>query len=259
MSQEQSEGIIFEKEGRIAKIIINRPSKMNSITKEMGEELNRVARIINQDSDIAVVLLTSVGERSFSTGSDIKLLHQYGTPFELRNREDYCAAIRSIRKPVVAKVRGYALGGGLELLLTADIRYTDPTATFAVSEVHHGWTSGSGATQHLGRLMSYNQAAELVLTGKKFDAEEAYRLGIINDIIPSEELDAHVDGVLAQMSEQSTIAMQLIKQNLRSTQNIGIDAGLQYENDLFAFSFTTDDAKEGQAAFAEKRKPVFTK
>ena len=249
--------IVYIKEGRIAKIIINRPSKMNSITKEMGEELHRVAQEINCDDEVAVVLLTSTGEKSFSTGSDIKMLHQYGTPFELRNRQDYCAALRSIRKPVVAKVRGYALGGGLELLLTTDIRYCDTTAQFAVSEVHHGWTSGSGATQQLGRLMSYNQAAELVLTGKMIDANEAYRLGIINSVVSSSELDEYVDKILDKMSEQSTIAMQLIKQNLRSTQNMGLDQGLQYENDLFAFSFTTDDAREGQAAFKEKRKPKF--
>ena len=249
--------IMYIKEGRIAKIIINRPSKMNSITKEMGEELHRVAHEVNNDNDVAVVLLTSMGERSFSTGSDIKMLHQYGSPFEMKNRQDYCAALRSIRKPVVAKVRGYALGGGLELLLTTDIRYCDSTAQFAVSEVHHGWTSGSGATQQLARTMSYNQAAELVLTGKKIDAQEAFRLGIVNAVIQDAELDEYVDSILLSMSEQSTIAMQLIKQNLRASQNMGLDQGLQYENDLFAFSFTTDDAREGQAAFKEKRKPIF--
>ncbi len=251
------EGIVYEKVGRIGKITINRPSKMNSITKEMGEALHKVAAEVNADAEVAVVLLTGEGERSFSTGSDIKMLHQYGTPFELRNRLDYCAAIRSIRKPVVSKIKGYALGGGIELVLATDIRIATEAASFAVSEVHHGWTSGSGATQLLGRLMSYNQAAELVLTGKRIDAEEAYRLGIINQVVPMEEIDAYVDEMLETMSQQSSTAMQLIKQNLRASQNMGMDQGLQYENDLFAFSFTTEDAKEGQAAFAEKRKPVF--
>lgn len=254
---EIEEGILYQKEGRIAKIIINRPRKMNSITKAMGEQLHQVASEINKDDEVAVVLLTGMGEKSFSTGSDINMLGQYGTPYQLRNRLDYCEAIRSIRKPVVAKIRGYALGGGLELLLTTDIRIADEKSVYAVSEVQHGWISGSGATQGLGRLMSYNQAAELVLTGKKITADEAFRLGIINQVIKGEEIDDYVEQLLVNMSKQSRIAMELTKHNLRASQNMFLDAGLKYENDLFAFSFTTEDAAEGKAAFAEKRSPIF--
>ncbi len=259
MNAEVEQDVIYEKEGRIAKIILNRPRKMNSITRAMGEELNRIAALVNADDEVAVVLLTGTGERSFSTGSDINALNDYGTPFEMRNRLDYCAAIRSIRKPVVAKIKGYALGGGLELLLTTDIRIANENSKYAVSEVSHGWISGSGATQGLGRLMSYNQAAELVLTGKMIDANEAYRLGIINTVVNEEEIDAYVDELLQNMSKQSSTAMQLTKQNLRASQNMFLDAGLQYENDLFAFSFTTEDAAEGKRAFAEKREPNFNK
>ena len=251
------EGIVYSKEGRIGKIVISRPKKMNSITKAMGEELNRISALINQDDEVSVVLLTGEGERAFSTGSDINMLHQYGTPYQLRNRLDYCAAIRNIRKPVVSKIKGYALGGGLELLLSTDIRIATDTSVYAVSEVQHGWISGSGATQLSTRTVGYNRAAELVLTGKKIDANEAYRLGIINQVKPINDLDAYVDVLLKSMSKQSSVAMQLIKQNLRASQNMPMDMGLQYENDLFAFSFTTEDAAEGQAAFAEKREPIF--
>lgn len=251
------EGILYEKSGRIATITLCRPAKLNSITKDMGIELNRVANEINEDEEIRVVLLTGSGEKSFSTGSDIKLLHQYGTPYQLRNRLDYCAAIRSIRKPVITKIKGYALGGGLELLLASDIRIATDYSKFAVSEVQHGWTSGSGATQLLARQIGYNRAAELVFTGKMIDAAEAYRLGIINQVLPLEQIDAYVDEMLQGMAKQSGTAMQLIKQNLRASQNMPMDMGLDYENDLFAFSFTTEDAKEGMAAFAEKREPKF--
>lgn len=251
------EGILYEKSGRIATITLCRPAKLNSITKDMGIELNRVANEINEDEEIRVVLLTGSGEKSFSTGSDIKLLHQYGTPYQLRNRLDYCAAIRSIRKPVITKIKGYALGGGLELLLASDIRIATNYSKFAVSEVQHGWTSGSGATQLLARQIGYNRAAELVFTGKMIDAAEAYRLGIINQVLPLEQIDAYVDEMLQGMAKQSGTAMQLIKQNLRASQNMPMDMGLDYENDLFAFSFTTEDAKEGMAAFAEKREPKF--
>lgn len=251
------EGILYTKEGRIAKITICRPSKMNSITKAMGEELHRVAQEINNDEKISVVLLTGEGERSFSTGSDINLLHQYGTPYQLRNRLDYCAAIRSIKKPVISKIKGYALGGGLELVLATDVRIATESSSFAVSEVQHGWTSGSGATQLLARTIGYNRAAELVFTGKRINADEALNLGIINTIISNDKIDTYVDELLTQMSKQSSTAMQLIKQNLRASLNMPMDMGLQYENDLFAFSFTTDDAAEGMAAFAEKREPTF--
>lgn len=252
-----SEGIQFIKEGRIAKIIIDRPAKMNSITRDMGIRLNEVAAEINADNEIAVVLLTGMGERAFSTGSDIKMLDQYGTPFELRNRQDYCAAIRSIRKPVIAKIRGYALGGGLELLLATDIRIADEKSIFAVSEVQRGWTSGSGATTGLGKAMSYNQAAELVLTGKKIDSNEAMRLGIINQVVEGDKIDAYVDEMLENMSKQSRTAMELEKLILRNSFNAFYDAGLEYENEIFAFSMTTEDAKEGKAAFGEKREPKF--
>ncbi len=251
------EGILYEKSNGVGTITISRPAKMNSITRDMGIELNRLAKEINEDKEVRVVVLTSVGEKAFSTGSDITLLHQYGTPYELRNREDYCVAIRSIRKPVIAKVKGYALGGGIELLLATDIRIVAENAKFAVSEVNNGWTSGSGATQLLARQIGYNKAAELVFTGKMIDANEAYRLGFVNTVLPMEELDNYVEEMVSEMAKKSSTAMQLIKQNLRASQNMSQDAGLDYENDLFAFSMTTEDAKEGMAAFAEKRKPIF--
>jgi len=251
------EAIIYEKTQNIGRITISRPAKMNSITKAMAEELHRVSHEVNQDDGVHVVLLSGEGEKSFSTGSDINLLHQYGTPYQLRNRLDYCEALRSIRKPLISKIKGYALGGGMEMVLTTDIRIAADQSRFAVSEVQHGWTSGSGATQLLARTIGYNRAAELVLTGKMIDVDEAYRLGIVNQIVALKEIDDYVEQLLDGMSKQSSTAMQLIKQNLRASQNMPMDMGLQYENDLFAFSFTTSDATEGKAAFAEKRKPVF--
>ncbi|MFI3289193.1 MAG: enoyl-CoA hydratase/isomerase family protein [Rikenellaceae bacterium] len=253
----EEEGIIYKKEGRIATITINRPRKMNSITRQMGIDLNRIAAEVNDDEEVSVVILKGEGERAFSTGSDITMLDQYGSPYQLRNRQDYCTAIRNIRKPVIAAIKGYALGGGLELVLATDIRIASNTAVFAVSEVEHGWTSGSGATQLLARQIGYNRAAELVLTAKKIDAQEAYRLGIVNQVVAVDDVDSYIADLVAKMAEQSPIAMQLIKQNLRASQNMPQDMGLQYENDLFAFSFTTEDAAEGKRAFAEKRKPKF--
>ena len=254
---ELPEGILYNVKNGIATITISRAKKMNSITRDMGIDLNRIATEINDDKNVRVVLLTAIGEKAFSTGSDITLLHQYGTAYELRNRRDYCSAIRSIKKPVVTKINGYALGGGLELLLASDIRIVADNSKFAVSEVNNGWTSGSGATQLLARQIGYNKAAELVLTGKMIDANEALRLGFVNSVHSLDEIDNYTDEMLQAMAEKSMTAMMLIKQNLRASQNMSQNDGLEYENDLFAFSMTTDDAKEGMTAFSEKRKPIF--
>lgn len=249
--------ILYEVKNNIAYITISRPKKMNSITKDMAEQLQELPLKINNDKEVRVVVLQSVGEKSFSTGSDINLLGQYGNPWELRNRQDYCAAIRKIIKPVISKIKGYALGGGFEMVLATDIRVSADTGKFCASEVKNGWISGSGLIQTLARNIGYNKASKLVLTAEMIDGTEGERLGFINDVVPVDEIDAFVDDMALKMTELSPVALQLAKQDLIASQNMSMDMGLQYENDLFAFSMTTDDCKEGMAAFAEKRKPKF--
>lgn len=251
------EKILYEVKNKVAYITISRPKKMNSITKAMAEDLNRLAPAINEDDGVRVVVLQGDGERAFSTGSDINLLKQYGTPFELRNRQDYCAAIRSIRKPVISKVKGYALGGGFELVLATDIRVAVPEAKFAASEVKNGWISGSGLIQVLTRNIGYAKAAGVILTGDMIDGTKGVDLGFLTELVSLEDIDAYVVEMAEKMTELSPIALQLAKQDMVASQNMGLDMGLQYENDLFAFSMTTEDAAEGKAAFAEKRAPRF--
>lgn len=249
--------IVYQVMEHVGYITISRVHKMNAITKAMAEKLQEVADKVNKDANVRVVVLSGDGDKSFSTGSDIKLLHQYGNPWELRNRQDYCKAIRSIRKPVIAKIKGYALGGGFELVLASDIRVAVEEAKFAASEVKHGWISGSGLIQILARNIGYNKAAKLVLTGAMVDAIEGQRLGFINDVVSLENIDAFVEDMAIAMTALSPVALQLAKQDLINSQNTPLDMGLQYENDLFAFSFTTEDSREGLQAFQEKRQPNF--
>lgn len=251
------EKILYEVKNHVAYITISRPKKMNSITKAMAEQLNEIGPKINDDDTIRIVVLQGDGERAFSTGSDINLLKQYGTPFELRNRKDYCAAIRNIRKPVISKVKGYALGGGFEMVLATDIRVATPDSKYAASEVKNGWISGSGLIQVLTRNIGYAKAARVILTGEMIDAAKGEQLGFITDLVALDEIDAYVDSLAENMSQLSPIALQLAKQDMVASQNMGLDMGLQYENDLFAFSMTTEDSKEGMAAFKEKRAPKF--
>lgn len=249
--------ILYQVSEHIGRITISRENKMNSITKAMAEKLQEVAVEINNDNHVRVVVLKGQGERSFSTGSDIKLIHQYGNPWELRNRQDYCKAIRSIRKPVISMIKGYALGGGLELVLATDIRVATRESKFAASEVKHGWISGSGLMQLLARNIGYNKASKMILTAATVDGLEAQSLGFINDIVEPHEIEDYVMDMAKGMTKLSPVALQLAKQNLLASQNMSLQMGLEYENDLFAFSFTTEDSKEGLAAFAEKREPKF--
>lgn len=249
--------ILYKVKNNIGYITISRVNKMNSITKSMADALQRITHEVNEDSEVRVVVLTGEGEKSFSTGSDINLIHQYGNPWQLRNRQDYCAAIRAIRKPVIAKIKGFALGGGFELVLASDIRIAAEGAVFAASEVKHGWISGSGLIQILARNIGYSRAAKLILTAETVDAQEGKRLGFINEVLDIDKIDAFVDDMALKMTQLSPVALQLAKQDLVASQNMPLNMGLQYENDLFAFSFTTEDSKEGLQAFKEKRKPNF--
>ncbi len=250
--------IDFTRTGAVGTLTINRPEKMNSITKEMAEQLHILAEEINRDRGIRVVILKGKGERSFSTGSDLRLFDRYGSSFELRNRQDYCDAVRRIRKPVVSLIRGYALGGGFELVLSTDIRIASDNALFAVSEVSRGWIPGSGLLQILSRNIGYHKAAELTFTARRVDAAEALEYGFINRVLPVSEIDAYVGKMALEMSEFSPLAMELAKEDLRASQNMSLEAGLRYERDLAAFSMCSRDSREGIAAFKEKRKPEFT-
>ncbi|WP_281888658.1 enoyl-CoA hydratase/isomerase family protein [Paenibacillus sp. YYML68] len=241
----------------IATITLNRPSKLNTVTRSMGEQLRAICDHMNKNKEVRVVILTGEGPKSFSAGSDIEVLDDYGSPWDLRNRDDYCMAIRSIRKPVIAMVNGYAIGGGLELALHADIRIASSNARFGAGEIKLGWIGGSGSTQLLPRLVGPGKAAEMVLTGAMLSADEALRTGLVERVVEPDELERTVRELASTIVSYSPIAVENAKLALRAAMNMPLDAGLQYENSLFAFCFTTEDAQEGKQSFKEKRTPHY--
>jgi enoyl-CoA hydratase len=247
----------YEVDNYIGTITLARPGKLNTVTRAMGERLSELCQEINRDKGVRVVVLTGEGEKSFSAGSDIEVLDDYGSPWDLRNRDDYCMAIRSIRKPVIAMVNGYAIGGGLELALQADIRMASSNARFGAAEIKLGWIGGSGSTQLLPRMVGAGKAAEMVLTGRLLSAEEALRCGLVEQVVEPGELKKLVYETASAIAAYSPIAVENAKLALRAAMNMPLDAGLQYENSLFSFCFTTEDAQEGKAAFKEKRAPQF--
>jgi enoyl-CoA hydratase len=253
----QQEEILFQKAGAIATITINRPDKLNTVTAAMGRALFSIAEQINTDDEVRVVIVTGVGDRAFSAGSDVKTLDDYGTNWQLRNRPDYNRALWAIRKPMIAAVRGYCIGGGLEIALNCDIRIATPSARFGAGEIKLGWHGGAGNTQFLPRLVGYGKALQMLLTGELIDAAEAHRTGLVQEVVSEDQLEASVQTLAGQIARNAPIAVQLTKHLVRISESTTPEVGLAYENDLFAYCFTTRDSQEGIAAFREKREPAF--
>jgi enoyl-CoA hydratase/carnithine racemase len=255
MSTEGS--IVFTQEGHIATLRLNRPEKLNTMTPAMGKHLLEIVAEINHNDDIRVVIITGTGERAFSAGSDVKVLDDYGDNWQLRNRVDYAKELYRVRKPMIAQIRGYCIGGGLEMALVSDIRIASVGAKFGAGEVKLGWNGGGGNTQLLPRLVGYGKAMQMLITGSMIDAQEAHRIGLVQEVTSEEALEETVMGIAQAAAANAPIAVQLIKHLVRMAESTTIDVGLAYENDLFAYCFTTEDAAEGTAAFKEKRPPNF--
>jgi enoyl-CoA hydratase/carnithine racemase len=252
-----SDDLRYERDGAIATITLQRPGKLNTVTAAMGRQLFAIAAEVNDDDAVRAVILQGTGDRAFSAGSDVKVLDDYGTNFQLRNRPDYCTAIWAMRKPVIASIRGYCIGGGLEMALSCDIRVASETARFGAGEIKLGWHGGAGNTQLLPRLVGYGKAMEMVLTGDLIDAAEARADGLVQRLVPDADLDATTRALAERIAGNAPIAVVLAKHLVRMSESTAVDVGLRWENDLFAYCMTTQDAAEGRAAFAEKRPPVF--
>lgn len=258
IEDQQADGeLSFDVANAVATITLNRPAKLNTMTPAMGRHLRAIVEEINANSSIRCVVLTGSGDRAFSAGSDVSVLDQYGDTWQLRNRIDYAKEIWAIRKPVIAKIRGYCIGGGLEMALMSDIRYCDPTARFGAGEIKLGWHGGAGNTQLLPRLIGGGLASEMLFTGDMIDAAEASRVGLVNRCVSEADLDRVVEELAARIAGSAPIAAELAKHLVRVSQSTSLEVGLAYENDTFTFCMTTRDADEGKAAFADKRAPQF--
>src|SRR5215470_13049980 len=177
---QESTDVLFDIAGPVATMTLNRPAKLNAVTPRMTDAIRGHADRINADSGIRVVVLTGAGEKAFCAGSDVTELDAYDTAWEFRGRPDYCDAIRSIRKPVIAAVNGYAYGGGLELAMSADIRLASQTATFAAPEIKLGWIGGGGVSAFLARSAGPSNAALMLYTGDPVNAATALTWGLVS-------------------------------------------------------------------------------
>jgi enoyl-CoA hydratase/carnithine racemase len=241
----------------VGTITLNRPQKLNAVTKAMSADLLELVARVDGDNRIRALVITGAGERSFSVGSDIGEVDAYPDPWEFRNRRDYCDALRALRIPVIAAVNGFAYGGGLELALSADIRLASTTASFAAAEIKLGWIGGGGVSALLSASVPASDAALMLLTGDPVDAAEAYRMGLVSKVVAPDELEAAARKLAQTIAARPPIAAQSAKANLLAVRSMGREAAIQYEREMQAICMGTQDAAEGRRAFAEKRPPVF--
>jgi enoyl-CoA hydratase len=237
----------------VATIVIARPEKLNSVTQEMSEALVMAVEWCNSSDEVRAVVLTGAGDRAFCAGSDITTLDKYATPWDFRNRADYCDAIRALRKPVIAAVNGYAYGGGLETALSCDIRLASSTASFAAPEIKLGWIGGGGVSAFLAHSIGPSNAALMLMTGDPIDAERAERWGLVSEVVAPADLLDRAHELARTIAARPPIAAETAKANLHAAFNLPQDQAIGYERDLQTICFATDDAHEGRRAFAERR------
>lgn len=254
--------IRLEKDGYVAHLVIDRPAKLNAMTVAMDHRMNDLVFELNNDKSVRCIVLSGAGARAFSAGSDITDLDEYGDNWSYRNRfdarGDYARAIWLIRKPVIAAVNGYCIGGGLEMASASDIRIATPQASFGAGEIRWGWHGGSGQTQFLTHLIGPGYASRLLLTGDRIDGEEALRIGLVQQLVPADQLIDTALALAQSIASKSPIAVEKTKHMVRVAQNVPLETALIVENDSFSYLMKTEDAAEGRAAFGEKREPRFT-
>ena len=253
--------LLYENQDGIAVITMNRPKALNALNQETLDELNQLADMLAKDSTVQVVILTGSGDKAFVAGADIAQM-QSMSAMEGRNFGKLGQAVfnklENLPQPVIAAVNGFALGGGCELAMACDIRMASEKAKFGQPEVTLGITPGFAGTQRLPRLVGKGRAKQLLYTGDVIDAMEAYRIGLVNVVVPAEELMTAARAMAQKIQSRAAVAVQLCKVAVNEGLDTDLETGTAYEAEVFGLCFATADQKEGMAAFVEKRKARFT-
>ncbi len=249
--------ILLELAGRVATITINRPEKLNALNAETKAELRRVVENLDEDPAVGCVIVTGAGEKAFVAGTDIGELtgldRVSGAQFA-RGGQEIFSRIEAMRKPVIAAVNGYALGGGCELAMACHVRFVSDRARFGQPEVSLGIIPGYGGTQRLTRLIGRGRATEMITTGRQIDADEALRIGLADRVFPAAELLLRTREIADTVAGKPGRAIALA---LRAIAAADTENGMEREAEIFGECCTTLDFREGITAFLEKRKPAF--
>jgi E-phenylitaconyl-CoA hydratase len=253
-------GIKFERNDKIAILTIDRPEVLNAMDPETYKALSEAWIEVRDNPDIWAAVITGAGEKSFTVGADLKKqIHKNEEAWEFWQTQQDQILNRGLEvwKPVIAAVNGYCLGGGMTLLLATDIRVASEHATFGLSEVKRGIIPANGGTQRTLRQLPYPIAMELLLTGDSIKAEVAQRLGLINKVVPKEQLMESAMDYAERICNNGPLAVRAIKELAIRSQYMNLQDGLRIEAAIQKLLKQTEDAKEGPKAFAEKRKPNF--
>lgn len=250
--------ILTDTDGHIGIVTLNRPSVLNALSHDLMDELVKALEEFDRDENIRAIVLTG-GERAFAAGADIKEMSDETTiGIMLKDRFATWDRIRNIKKPIVAAVSGYALGGGCELVMNCDIIIASETAQFGQPEINIGVIPGAGGTQRLTRVVGKHKAMEMILTGRPITAQEAHAAGLVNKVAPVELFLEVAKNVAKEIASKSPVAVRLAKEAVLKTFDTSISEGLQFERKNFYLLFSSEDQKEGMRAFLEKRPASFT-
>ena len=252
------ENILVETRGRVGLITLNRPKALNALNDALMDELGAALTAFDQDEAVGAIVITG-SDRAFAAGADIGMMSKYS--FMDVYKGDYITrnweTIRKIRKPVIAAVAGYALGGGCELAMMCDIIIAADSAKFGQPEVKLGTMPGAGGTQRMPRAVSKAKAMDLCLTARMMDAAEAERAGLVSRVVPADKLLEEVMGAADTIAGFSLPVVMMIKESINAAYETTLAEGVRFERRLFHSTFASEDQKEGMAAFVEKRSPNF--
>lgn len=252
--------LLYNKEGGIGTVIVNRPEVLNALSQSVYAELNGLFKEIEEDDEVHVVILTGSGEKAFIAGADIAAMQPMNST-GVRGFIDIARKafdrVHTLSKPVIAAINGFALGGGCELAMCCDLRIASENAKFGQPEIGLGIIPGGGGTQRLSRLVGETRAKELIYTGDIIDAHTACSIGLINKVVSSDDLISEANALAKKMVAKSSVILSFAKKVINGGMNVDLSSGLDLEAECFALCFSTEDQKEGMTAFLEKRKPAF--
>jgi enoyl-CoA hydratase len=254
------ENVLYEKKGAIAYVTINRPQVLNALNKATWADLREAFEDAREDGAIRGVILTGAGDKAFVAGADIsELAHTSAIDAEQGSRfgQQVLDLIENLGKPVIAAINGFALGGGCEAAMACTIRIAVPQAKFGQPEVKLGLLPGGGGTQRLPRLVGRGRALHLLLTGGMIGAEEAYRIGLVNEVVAAADLIPRAETILKEIEVNAPIAVRLILNAANQGMETSLEEGLTLEASYFGLLAGTEDKREGTAAFLEKRQAQF--
>jgi enoyl-CoA hydratase len=258
--EERDEILLYEKRGSVATLTLNRQKALNSLNTALLEALRDALADAEADAVIRVIVITGAGDRAFCAGADITELLEK-SPIEARDWSLWVQEITSymerLRKPILAKINGFCLGGGMELAMACDFRIASDKSIFGQPEVNLALIPGGGGTQRLTRLIGKTKALELLMTGAQIGAEEALRLTLVNKVVPADKLDAAVEELIEALLTKSAVTLGILKLAVNNGIEMSLEQALYYEAECFGSALATEDGREGLKAFLEKRKAEY--